>query len=77
MYPLNDAEHMEWHVGPRVSGVPAGHTNDTTKLVLKQTEIKKKRKNPGWIHAGFVLLGGEAEVCSARLFWNGDQDRNQ
>ena len=36
MYPLNDAEHMEWHVGPRVSGVPAGHTNDTTKLELKQ-----------------------------------------
>ena len=43
MYPLNDAEHMEWHVGPRVSGVPAGHTNDTKKLLLKQTEIKKKR----------------------------------
>ena len=44
MYPLNDAEHMEWHVGPRVSGVPAGHTNDTTKLLLKQTEIKKQKK---------------------------------
>ena len=50
MYPLNDAEHMEWHVGPRVSGVPAGHTNDTKNLVLKQTEIKKKEQ----FQAGFM-----------------------
>ena len=37
------------------------HTNETMKLEIKQTEIYKKNKNQGGIHAGFVLLGGEAE----------------